>query len=118
MRLTSVPFLCTCIACVYLAGCKDENTEPAAVRSARVVVVTPHQLGVMAEGAGLIQSRYDSPVGFEVGGRLDGDFTQQSDRAEGRGSDANGVPEFDEAAGEERKRLYEETGSPIVSRID
>ena len=70
MRLASVPFLCTCIACVYLAGCKDENTKPAAVRPARVVVVTPHQLGVMAEGAGLIQSRYDSPVGFEVGGRL------------------------------------------------
>ena len=70
MRLASVPFLCTCIACVYLAGCKDENTKPAAVRPARVVVVTPHQLGVVAEGAGLIQSRYDSPVGFEVGGRL------------------------------------------------
>src|SRR6476659_10223853 len=70
MRLASVPFLCTCIACVYPAGCKDENTTPAAVRAARVVVVTPHQLGVVAEGAGLIQSRYDSPVGFEVGGRL------------------------------------------------
>jgi RND family efflux transporter MFP subunit len=70
MRLTSIPFLCTCIACVYLAGCKDENTTPAAVRPARVVVVMPHQLGVVAEGAGLIQSRYDSPVGFEVGGRL------------------------------------------------
>ena len=70
MRLASIPFLCTCIACVYLAGCKDENTAPAAVRPARVVVVTPHQLGVVAEGAGLIRSRYDSPVGFEVGGRL------------------------------------------------
>jgi RND family efflux transporter MFP subunit len=70
MRLASVPFLCTCIACVYLAGCTDETTTPAAVRPARVVVVTPHQLGVVAEGAGLIQSRYDSAVGFEVGGRL------------------------------------------------
>jgi hypothetical protein len=40
MRLASVPFLCTCIACVYLAGCRDENTTPAAVRAARVVVVT------------------------------------------------------------------------------
>ena len=63
------------------------------------------------------QARSDATAD-EVGGRLEGDFTQQSDRAEGRGSDANGVPEFDEAAGEERKRLYEETGSPIVSRID
>lgn len=49
---------------------------------------------------------------------LDGDFTEQSDRAHGRGSDANGLPEFDEADGEQRKKLYRETGSPIVSRID
>jgi RND family efflux transporter MFP subunit len=70
MRLASVPFLCTCIACACLAGCKDENTTPAAVRPARVVVVTPHQLGTVAEGAGRIQSRYVSPVGFEVDGRL------------------------------------------------
>jgi hypothetical protein len=68
MRLALIPF--TCIACVYLAGCKDENTSSAAVRPARIVVVTPHRLGVVAEGAGLIQARYDSPVGFEVGGRL------------------------------------------------
>ena len=54
----------------------------------------------------------------EGGDRLDPDWTQQSDRADGRGSDANGIPEFDEAAGEERKKLYETTGSPIVSRID
>ena len=54
----------------------------------------------------------------EVGGRLDPDFTEQSDRARGQGSDANGVPEFDEVDGENRKRLYRETGTPIVSRID
>ena len=70
MRLASVSFLCTCITCVYLAGCSDEITTPASVRPARVVVVTPHQLSVVAEGSGLIQSRYQSPVGFEVGGRL------------------------------------------------
>ena len=70
MRLASIPFLCSCIACVYLAGCKGDNTMPAAVRPARVVVVTPHQLGVVAEGAGRIKSRYVSPVGFEVDGRL------------------------------------------------
>jgi hypothetical protein len=28
------------------------------------------------------------------------------------------VPEFDEVEGEERRRLYEKTGSPIVSKID
>jgi hypothetical protein len=54
----------------------------------------------------------------EGANRLDPDFTQQSDRADGRGSDANGIPEFDEAEGEARKTRYRETGSPIVSRID
>jgi hypothetical protein len=53
----------------------------------------------------------------EVGGRLDPDFTEQSDRAGGRGSDANGVPEFDETDGERRKKLYKD-GAEIVSRID
>jgi hypothetical protein len=64
------------------------------------------------------QSRSDATAD-EVGGRLDPDFTEQSDRAHGKGSDANGVPEFDEeAGGENRKKTYRETDSPIVSRID
>jgi hypothetical protein len=63
------------------------------------------------------QARSDA-TSDEGANRLDPDFTEQSDRAHGQGSDANGVPEFDEAQGEERRRLYEETGSPIVSRID
>ena len=46
-----------------------------------------------------------------------GDRMNNSDRAHGRGSDANGVPEFDEAAGELRKKQYNE-GAEIVSRID
>lgn len=54
----------------------------------------------------------------EVGGRLEPDYTEQSDRAHGAGSDANGVPEFDEADGEHRKDLYKKTGATIVSRID
>jgi hypothetical protein len=54
----------------------------------------------------------------ESGNRSDADFTERSDRAHGGGSDANGLPAFDEAEGEERKKLYKETGSPIVSRID
>jgi len=41
-----------------------------------------------------------------------------SARTRGEGSDANGVAASDEAAGDERKRLYKETGSPLVSRID
>lgn len=54
----------------------------------------------------------------EVGGRLDPDYTEQSDRAHGAGSDANGIPEFDEVDGEHRKKLYREAGAKIVSRID
>lgn len=53
----------------------------------------------------------------EVGGRPDRDYTERSDRAHGQGSDANGIPEFDEAGGEQRKQLYKE-GAKIVSRID
>jgi hypothetical protein len=63
------------------------------------------------------QARSDATAD-ESGNRLDPDFTEQSDRANGRGSDANGLAEFDEADRERRKKLYEETGSPIVSRID
>ncbi len=40
-----------------------------------------------------------------------------SDRTEGRGSDANGVPAFDEADGEKRKALYRD-GAELVSKID
>jgi hypothetical protein len=46
-----------------------------------------------------------------------GDRLNTSDRAEGRGSDANGIPAFDEADGENRKRLYD-NGADLVSRID
>ena len=53
----------------------------------------------------------------EVGDRLDPDYTEQSDRAHGRGSDANGLPEFDEARGEERKKQYRD-GAGLVSGID
>jgi hypothetical protein len=40
-----------------------------------------------------------------------------SDRSEGRGSTANGIPAFDEEAGDARRKLYEE-GAELVSRID
>ena len=63
------------------------------------------------------QARSDATAD-EVGGRLEPDYTEQSDRAHGAGSDANGIPEFDEADGENRKRLYRETDAKIVSRID
>jgi len=47
----------------------------------------------------------------------DGDRLDNSDRADGRGSDANGIPAFDEADGERRKKLYAQ-GADLVSRID
>jgi hypothetical protein len=53
----------------------------------------------------------------EAGDRLDPDYTEQSDRAHGRGSDANGIPEFDERDGEQRKQQYRD-GAKIVSGID
>ena len=46
-----------------------------------------------------------------------GDRLNNSDRADGRGSDANGIPAFDDADGENRKKLYE-NGAALVSRID
>jgi hypothetical protein len=45
------------------------------------------------------------------------DRVSNSDRADGRGSDANGVPAFDEADGAQRKRQYDE-GADLVSGID
>ena len=36
---------------------------------------------------------------------------------DGINSTANGIPEFDEAAGEERRKLYDQ-GAEIVSKID
>jgi RND family efflux transporter MFP subunit len=71
MRLSSRLFLSACVACLGLAGCSEEEVAaPAAPRPARIVVVTPHKLALVAQGAGRIQSRYVSEVGFEVGGRL------------------------------------------------
>ncbi len=59
------------LVCVPLAGCSDDKpAAPEVVRPARVVVVTPHKLAFVAQGAGRIQTRYVSQVGFEVGGRL------------------------------------------------
>ena len=46
-----------------------------------------------------------------------GDSSETSDRAGGRGSDANGVPAFDESDGKQRRRQYE-GGADLVSRID
>lgn len=71
MRVPSSLFLCASLACLCLAGCSEEKTaESAAPRSARAVIVTPKKQSFVAQGAGRIEARYVSPVGFEVGGRL------------------------------------------------
>ncbi|CAN5469805.1 triclosan efflux RND transporter adaptor protein TriB [soil metagenome] len=71
MRLSSGRFLCACLACLSLLGCSEEKTaEPSAPRPARIATVSPKNLGLVAQGAGRIQARYVSPVGFEVSGRL------------------------------------------------
>ena len=62
------------------------------------------------------QAQSDAPAD-EVGGRLDPDYTEQSDRAHGRGSDANGLTEFDEASGKKRKEQYKD-GAKLVSGLD
>ena len=46
-----------------------------------------------------------------------GDLVETSDRADGAGSSANGVPAAEDADGERRRKLYEE-GATLVSRID
>jgi hypothetical protein len=46
-----------------------------------------------------------------------GDRLNNSDRADGRGSDANGVPAFDDAEGEQRRKQYDD-GADLVSKID
>jgi hypothetical protein len=47
----------------------------------------------------------------------DRDLRETSDRARGRGSTANGIPEFDEDAGDLRRRQYDD-GAGVVSGID
>ena len=71
MHLSPKALLCASVACICLAGCSEDKTAaPVAVRSARVVAVALHKHSFVAQGAGRIQSRYVSQVGFEVGGRL------------------------------------------------
>jgi RND family efflux transporter MFP subunit len=71
MHLSPKTLLCASVACVCLAGCSEEKAAPpTAARPARVVAVALHKHSLVAQGAGRIQSRYVSQVGFEVGGRL------------------------------------------------
>jgi hypothetical protein len=63
----------------------------------------------------LAQRQSDAPP--DAVSELRNDETETSDRADGRGSDANGVPAFDESDGAKRRRQYE-GGADLVSRTD
>jgi hypothetical protein len=63
------------------------------------------------------QAQAQSDAAPDAGGEPRGDRFNNSDRADGRGSDANGVPAFDEADGDSRKKLYRD-GAELVSKID
>jgi hypothetical protein len=59
----------------------------------------------------------DSDAPPDATGGPRGDRPGTSDRADGRGSDASGIPAFDDADGENRKKRYD-NGADLVSRID
>ena len=74
----------------------------------------PHgdKLGVGNAEENKGQNQSDAPPdAVGVGAR------EENDREGGRGSDANGVPAFDEADGAQRKQRYRD-GATLVSRID
>lgn len=63
------------------------------------------------------QRQSDAPPD-EIGKGISEDASERSDRAKGAGSDANGIPAFDEADGERRKKLYRDDDASLVSRMD
>ena len=63
------------------------------------------------------RAQADSDAPSDASEDARGDRLNNSDRADGQGSDANGIPAFDEADGDLRKKLYRD-GAVLVSRID
>jgi hypothetical protein len=72
---------------------------------------------VVAQNPEENQAQANSDAPGDATGDPGDDRSNNSDRAEGRGSDANGVPAFDETDGDARRKLYEK-GAVLVSRID
>jgi RND family efflux transporter MFP subunit len=59
------------VLCLVLASCsKEVPKKPAEPRVARVVEIHMQGGGVHGEASGIIESRYNARVGFQVGGRL------------------------------------------------
>lgn len=63
------------------------------------------------------QRESDAQPDETIRGDLTEDPSERSDRAHGRGSDANGITAFDEADGDRRRKHYDD-GAGIVSRVD
>jgi hypothetical protein len=63
------------------------------------------------------QAQVQSDAQPDAVGGIGGGRREESDRDEGRGSTANGVPAFDEDDGAQRKRQYKD-GAELVSGID
>ena len=72
--------------------------------------------GVVGSNPEENQAQRNSDAPPDAVAELNGEV-ENSDRAHGRGSDANGIPAFDDADGENRKKLYRD-GATLVSRID
>jgi hypothetical protein len=70
-----------------------------------------------AEGREDNRAQRDSDAAPDATAEPSGALIEDSDREGGRGSDANGVPAFDDADGKRRRKLYDD-GADLVSRID
>jgi RND family efflux transporter MFP subunit len=71
MRPTFRLFACAVLICLVLTGCQEEHAaETQEPRAARVITAKLEKRGAVAQGAGRIEARHVSQVGFEIGGRL------------------------------------------------
>jgi hypothetical protein len=92
---------------------QDERPRPHGDPLENVVAQNPEENQAQANS----DAAPDATTAADANTDPGDDRSNTSDRADGRGSDANGVPAFDEADGEARRKLYEK-GAVLVSRID
>ena len=62
--------LCLILGCVLLAACADDESPPEPVRPVLSQVVQAQSQESLGRFAGSIQARYESTLGFRVGGRI------------------------------------------------
>jgi hypothetical protein len=77
----------------------------------------PHAAPLRHEVDGNAAQRQSDAPGADSSSVVTDRAGQGSDRENSRGSTANGVPEFDEDAGEQRRKQYDE-GAGLVSGLD